>query len=326
MQPITRRGFLIHSALAGAALALGGLGSAAPSLPAAHGASPASPLVVAHGRDYAGLLVRAVARLGGPRLLGRPGETVLIKPTLAWRRSPGQGANVHPAVLRAVIELALAGGARRVVVAERTSMDSATVFRANGAWQAVRAIGDPRVELVHLDEAAFVPFAELNVARAELSGAQAISLDGYLVCRHLLEANRVINLAAARQHPTRQVALGMANLLGLIGGGPADVAWRQRQGAELALLSAAVRPELTILDATRAVVRNGPLGNGPADVARWDTLALSVDPLAVEAFGAARFGLDPAQLEHLALAEELGLGRASVSGRRLIELEEDDDA
>jgi hypothetical protein len=70
------------------------------------------------------------------------------------------------------------------------------------------------------------------------------------------------------------------------------------------------------------VVRNGPLGLGSHDVERWDTLALSHDPLAVEVFGAGLFGLRAEQLGHLALAEQLGLGRATLAGRQLIEVKE----
>jgi uncharacterized protein (DUF362 family) len=81
-----------------------------------------------------------------------------------------------------------------------------------------------------------------------------------------------------------------------------------------------VRPDLTILDATRAIIRNGPMGRRRCDVAHWDTLVVSRDQLAVESYGARLFGLLPHMLPHLDLAERLGVGVASLTTERLIEV------
>lgn len=347
MKQITRREFLIGSALLTAtammadgrwlATAAGDGRKIAERLPAFSGGllsrsrgRPAA-IVAARGADYSGKLRQAVRKLGGKRLLARPGDRVVIKPTLAWNRAPGQGANVHPQVLGATIEMALRGGAQQVTIFDRTSLRSDFAYRISGADQVVRELNDPRVILVHLTPEDFVPlrmaqspaipsddsFRPFEPPRASDLSA---SIDHYKVCRYLLDADRVINLATARHHPTRRVSLGMANLLGLIGGGPADATWLRHRDAELAILSAAVRPELTILDATRAIIRNGPMGRGTPDVARWDTLVVSRDPLAVEAYGAQLFGLDVHTLPHLQLAERLGLGVSDVGHGRLIEI------
>ena len=316
MNGMTRREFLIGSALVTATAAM-----ADPRLLAGEGQWPASdqlsgtgpqPVAVARGTDYAQKLRRAVGRLGGPRLVAQPGERVLIKPTLAWNRKPAQGANVHPEVLRATIGMALEARARQVVLFDRTSLPSRFAYRISGANRVVRQINDPRVVLAHLAVEDFVPFE-----RGRDSEGDAPSAISYRVCRYLLDADRVINLATARHHPTRRVSLAMANLLGLIGGGPPDAEWLLHRDSELAVLSAAVRPELTILDATRVITRNGPMGRGSADVARWDTLVTSRDPLAVEAYGCQLFGLDPGSFPHLELAEQMGLGFSKVDDARL---------
>jgi uncharacterized protein (DUF362 family) len=319
---ISRRRFLTYSGLAAAWAATGGLPSIT-SLPELHwdavpdDGSPAPlPVAIAHGEDYAALLERAIGRLGGARLIAAPGERVVVKPTLAWNRPPGSGANVEPALLQSVLTLALAAGAAEVIVFDRTVCRADLAYRTSGAAPIVERLGDARVRLVHLAETDFIPIAE--AARDRLPADAPIG--AYRACRFLLEADRVINLAAMRHHPTRRVALGMANLLGLVGGDVADPAWAQRMDAELAVLVAVVRPELTILDATNVVVRNGPLGGGDCDLARHDTLLVGRDPVAVEAAGsrifAAAAGLkDELDLPHIALAERLGAGRASLTGR-----------
>ncbi len=279
---------------------------------------PADPgsatIAVARGADYARGLRRAIGGLGDLPLLA--GERVVVKPALAWDRGPGQGVNVHPDVLRATLELVLRAGAGQVTVFDRTACRSDWAYRVSGAEQVVRDLNDPRIVLAHLGESDFVPLPD--AVRGQPPAADA--LQSYRVCKHLLEADRVINLATVRQHPTRQVSLAMANLLGLIGGAGADAEWLSHRDAELAGLCAAVRPELTILDASYVVARNGPLGRGPHDVVRLDTLVVGADPVAVETYGAQLFASAVQQeqavvLPHIALAEQIGLGSTILAGR-----------
>jgi hypothetical protein len=50
------------------------------------------------------------------------------------------------------------------------------------------------------------------------------------------------------------------------------------------------------------------------DVGLWDQVAASRDAVAVEAWGAQRFGIDPGELPSIGLCEELGLGKAVARG------------
>jgi uncharacterized protein (DUF362 family) len=321
--PMRRREFLKRGSLLAAAVILhrGLRGAQAPPPLAVD----SEPIAIGRGPDYRCLLWRAVEALGGPPLLGRPGETVLIKPTLAWNRPPGLGANVHPQVLQGAIEMALEGGAARVVICDRTSLPARVVHRVSQAERVVRGLADRRVELLALKAEDFVPFPPAGAGASrglspELSRAGeeiGASLDGLRACCHLLEAHRVVNIATPRHHPTRRAALGLSNLLGLVGGWTPSPRWLPRQEADLALLGAAVRPEVTILDATRPVLRNGPCGRGLEDLGLLDTLAASRDALAVEALGAIVLGMEPQELGHLDPAVELGLGKTDFERRRI---------
>jgi uncharacterized protein (DUF362 family) len=317
---ISRRQFVVASGLL-AASAIVAQALPRPKSPASlradlgSASNPGSAAIaVAQGADYGHLLQRAIGRLGGLALLA--GQRVVIKPALAWDRGPGQGVNVHPEVLRATLELAIQAGADQVIVFDRTACRSEWAYRVSGAEQVVRDLDDSRVVLAHLGESDFVPLPD--AVRGQSPAAE--TLRSYRVCSYLLEADRVINLASLRQHPTRQVSLAMANLLGMIGGAGADAGWLRHRDAELAGLCAAVRPELTILDASYVVARNGPLGHAPADIVRLDTLVASTDPVAVEAYGSQLFASaigqeQPIVLPHIALAEQLGLGSATLAGR-----------
>ena len=110
-------------------------------------------------------------------------------------------------------------------------------------------------------------------------------------------------------------ALGIAFVQAIIWVKAHRICLRVARRPELAALLASVRPALTILDATRVVVRNGPAGRGARDVERRDAVAACRDPLAVEAWGARLFGIEPRDLPHIGLAERMGLGSADLECR-----------
>ena len=63
------------------------------------------PLVVARGGDPASRVRAAVVALGGMERFVKQGETVLVKPNMAWDRTPEQGANTNPEVVAEVVRL-----------------------------------------------------------------------------------------------------------------------------------------------------------------------------------------------------------------------------
>jgi uncharacterized protein (DUF362 family) len=69
------------------------------------------------------------------------------------------------------------------------------------------------------------------------------------------------------------------------------------------------KPALTIIDAYRILVRNGPTGGSLADVEVKKTLIAGTDPVAVDAYTAKTFwNMDNLKLRYLRLATERGLG------------------
>ena len=75
---------------------------------------PVSDLVSVTGLDYRALVREAVNLLGSMQRFVKPGSRVVVKPNIGWDRSPEQGANTHPLVVRAIVELALEAGAKEV--------------------------------------------------------------------------------------------------------------------------------------------------------------------------------------------------------------------
>lgn len=73
-------------------------------------------------------------------------------------------------------------------------------------------------------------------------------------------------------------------------------------------LSRFFKPALTVLDAYRLLIRNGPQGGRPSDVKVFKTIVAGVDYVAVDAMGASFFDIKPEELPFLQLSQERGMG------------------
>jgi uncharacterized protein (DUF362 family) len=110
-----------------------------------------------------------------------------------------------------------------------------------------------------------------------------------------------------KHHDLTGATLGMKNWLGVLGGQRQRL--HQRIHESLADLADFLRLTLTILDAWRVLMRNGPTGGSPGDVELKKTLIAGTDPVAVDAYAAkAYWDLDAATLRYLKLASDRGLG------------------
>jgi uncharacterized protein (DUF362 family) len=313
--PVDRRVVLQRLGQAGVALgatgALAGLGLLSPGRFRARGAPRAIPdhrvaaeprlpeIVAAHGSDPARMLAVALGAVGGIARFVRSGESVLIKPNMAWDRAPEQGANTNPLLVAELVRQCRAAGARRVVVADNPVHDAERVADRSGIRRATAEAGG---ELV-------LPAAS-GFTRATLGGAL---LDNWDVLSVVFAADRVINVPIVKTHSLSLMTCGLKNLMGLI---DARSRLHQEIHASLVDLAAAFRPTLTVVDATRVMLRGGPTGGRLDDVAARDAIAVGTDPVACDAWGARQLGLDPREVPHLVQAEGRGLGhlRAGIEG------------
>jgi uncharacterized protein (DUF362 family) len=119
-------------------------------------------------------------------------------------------------------------------------------------------------------------------------------------------ATRLISVCPLKHHYSAGATMTLKNLYGLLGG--ARGVFHQDVHGTVAELSRLVRPTLAVLDATWAMVRNGPTGGSTADLEERGAIAVGSDPVAVDAFGAGLLGLAPADLPYLVRAAKAGAG------------------
>ena len=263
--------------------------------------TPEPLLAKAQGSNYAHLVVDAIQALGGMKKFVNPGEVVVVKPNMAWDRTPELAANAHPLVVRQVVELCLETGAKQVKVLDNTCDDARKAYESSGIKAAVEGIKDPRVVVEFVDERRFV---ELNIEKAR-------ALKKWYFYKDILEADRFINIPVAKQHSEACLTMCLKNMMGAIGG------WRGRIHVGLhqniADMNLLLRPDLHILDATRIMLRNGPKGGRLEDMAVKNLLFAGTDPVALDAYGAGLFGLKPEDLGYVVKAHQAGRGEMDLS-------------
>ena len=297
---MNRRDFLRDLAVGGAALGW------APSVLAGQASPAASPagapaLAAVEGESPALITKEAVAALGGMKRFVRRGDKVLIKPNIGWDRTPEMAACTNPDVVKALVELAREAGAKSVTVIDNTTNQTKRCYVRSGILDAARAAG------------AAVPYVdETRVKRVALKGEWLKEWD---ILLDVLEADKIINVPIAKHHSLCRLTMGMKNWLGAIGGARNQL--HQDLDHAMVDLTAFFKPSLTVLDAYRILVRNGPQGGRLSDTKLVKTVVAGTDPVAVDAMGATFFDIKPQELLYLRLAQERGLGRFELEKLRI---------
>jgi len=259
--------------------------------------------------DPAAATRKALEALGGIGRFVSKGQRVVLKPNMSFANPPERGSTTHPLVVATVARACMDAGAERVVVLDYPLYKTELCLRRSGIPDACKSIRG--VYVLGLDERKF--FREVKVPQGKV-------LDRVEVMKEVLDSHVLINLPQAKSHSTTGVSLGIKGLMGLIWDRWSFHA-RYNINQALADLATVIKPQLTLLDATRALVSGGP--GGPGDVVRPNLIIAGVDPLAVDSYGVSVvpwYGQEfkGRQVEHLLVAHQRGVGRIDLERLRIL--------
>jgi uncharacterized protein (DUF362 family) len=294
---MNRRDFIKDMAATGLALRFG------PAVFAGQATSIASAptLAAVEGESPAAITKEAITVLGGMgRFVGK-GDKVVIKPNIGWDRTPEMAACTNPEVVKTLVELVLEAGAKKAIVIDNTTNQAKRCYVRSGIQEAVKQAGG---DMLFVDD--------YRVKKTAIKGTWLKEWD---VVLDVIEADKVINVPIAKHHSLCRLTLGMKNWLGATGG--ARNQFHQDLDHAVVDLAAFFKPELTVLDAYRILVRNGPQGGRLSDTQLMKTVVAGTDPVAVDALGATFFNVGPRELPYLGLARERGLGEFDLGKVRL---------
>jgi len=274
-----------------------------PSSPEGGAAGPSYPdLAIVAGDDPAMNTRMAVAMLGGLGRFVKPGARVVIKPNVLTAREPEYAVTTNPQAVAAMVEMCWEAGARSVSVMDRPTSPAVQAYKVSGLQMAVGAV-DGRMKILSKRD-----FERISIPRGRLLSSWPLLVD-------VFEADVTINMPIAKTHGLAGLTMAMKNLMGVMGGERGTI--HQDFHQKIVDVNTLIRPQLTVLDAYRILIRNGPTGGGLEDVRLARTCIAGTDPVSVDAYGATLFGMKGEDLPYLRLASEQGLGVVDLSQLRL---------
>ena len=296
---IGRREFFRRSAGAGLTLALGR------TLSASSPAGGKAPVIgVGIGSDNEQAAVKAVQLLGGmKKFVPKKGKVALL-PNVQSRHP---GSYTKPEVLRAVIKMCKKAGAREI---------NCLSWQAMKQWEdtGLKAVIDAEgvgLKLFEKDEALFRPVAVPG----------GVALKEARVLAALYDHDLFINMPITKDHAGNKFTGTMKNLMGL--NSPVNNRtfhhpnWQTDPEAVAHLeqsivdLNKALKPALNVVDATEIIVTNGPFG--PGQLFRPGKVVAGTDRVAIDAYCAGLWGLDPKDIVQIKKGAEQGLGQIDLA-------------
>ncbi len=284
----TRREF-IGTAAAGAAL-----------LATSRGFAEGSKSEVVVGKGTAEeVLPKILKKLGGIEQFVKPGARVLIKPNMSFANPPDWGTGTSPQAVYTMAKLCLDAGAKRVIICDNTLREPALCKEKTGIAEAVKSLKGVVI---------FIPKQDsMFVAKSD---PRAKSLPTTDVVKQVYECDCLISLPTAKSHSAGGVSLNLKGLMGLI---KERGTFHRETDMHTAIpeLLYYMKPHLSFVDATRALLDNGPAG--PGKVVELNTFVGGVDPVAVDSFAvtlASWYGktFDGTKVKHLKNAGDMKLG------------------
>jgi len=254
--------------------------------------------------DPAALVRKAVDALGGMKRFVSRGDIVVVKPNIGWDRTPIHAANTNPQVVAEVVRLAYDAGAKHVVVTDASCNEPNRCFQRSGIWKAAYDVG---AEVI-------LPAAH----RFRGMRLQGEVLDDWPVFTPLVNADKIINVPIAKHHNLARYTAAMKNWYGSLGGRRNRL--HQNIDVSIADLAQFIQPTLTIVDANRVLMRNGPQGGNVADARDMHTVIATTDQVAADAYGCQLIGRTADEIPYIKMGHDRGLGTMHWQSLRLAEV------
>lgn len=234
------------------------------------------------------------------------GDVVLIKPNVAFDRSPNLGATSNPVIVQELIRLVLEAGAQEVRVADNPIESPPDCFRKSKIGPAASDMG---ARLYMPDSNSF---RMLNTP-----GAQLVE-NWWFFHRPFNNVDKVIGISPVKDHNLCHASIGLKNWYGLLGG-TRNQFHQDIHGivSDFALL---MKPTFAIVDGTNVLMENGPTGGDPSNVREGNVVIATMDQAASDSFCYEKVLLRPAdeQPAYIQLAVDKSRAQAERDGLNML--------
>lgn len=286
-----RRGFLAKLLIALGAVPLSGMARRLPGLswlPGWAETAQAAPdnLVWVEGADPYRNTIKALNQLGGIKRFVKKGQRVTILPNVGWARAPELAGCTNPRVIRAIIDECQKVGAKSVTLFCNPCNDARVSLEQSGIGAEV-AKTKARYEFIN--ENGWVKYSAVR---------GCTHVKNAMVYRLVRDCDVFINVPILKHHGGSQITMCCKNLMGAV----KDRGYLHQSLHEgIADLAMMLPGHLSVLDATRILLRGGPSNGNPKDVAVKNTIIAGVNAVQVDVLGATLFGAKPGDIGYLKL-------------------------
>jgi len=251
-------------------------------------------MAVAKGSDRRDTISKAFEAIGGIGAFIKKGDRVLIKVNAAFATPSILSATTNPELISRCIELCLKAGAEVVRVTDNPINDPAACFTLTGIGAAVESAGGklmmPRTDY----------FKQVSVKGGTLIKSWPILYEP------MKGMTKLIGISPVKNHQRSGASMSMKNWYGFLGG--QRNIFHQDIHNTIKELAMMVRPTLVVLDGTTTMMTNGPTGGAMSDLKNTNTMIVSTDQVAADAFGCTLLGKTVSDLPFISKAAEAGAG------------------
>ena len=232
--------------------------------------------------------------LGGAEKFFKRGSKVLLKPNFLISDPKMKGIITHPAVIRAVAEIALENGCN-VSIGDSPGFGSVKSILAKSGFK--NFFSDLPVKLIEFEES------------VELKNEKGL-FKRYKIAKDILDADIVVNLPKVKTHGQMLMSLAVKNMFGSIIG-TRKPQWHLNAGNRnedfgkmIAELNSLINPGLNIID---GIIGMEGLGPSAGDSVALGFLGGSEDALSLDYAVCRLLKIDPDKVFYIKGARELGL-------------------
>jgi len=267
--------------------------------PPANGKSLVSIVTSNPAVDFDMMVRKAVDALGGIAQLASAGDIVVVKPAVL---TSDPDCAPDPRVVAAVAKLVKEAGGKVIVAENSGGGDTAYCLSKVGITSAVEEVGG---------EVRALP-SEQEVLLEVPNGQQLSSVKTFPTVR---DCDVLISVPRLKRHGSSTVTISLKNMMGAIAASEMSRFHRTALSQCIADLNTALRPHLTVIDATVVMAGSGPTGG---EMLRMNAVMASRDPVAADRVAAQRLheleermgisSFDPANIKHIRAAAALKVG------------------
>ncbi len=234
-------------------------------------------------------------------------DSLALKVNAAFSRSPDDGANTSPQIIDAFLASCKNRGISEVVIPEHPVHDARQTFKKSGIQTVVQSHGYHMIDMGRRKQ---------DFIDADLPDAK--NLKKARITRYFLDADMTINIPVAKHHGSATLSMAMKNWMGAVE--DRGIFHRNNLHQCIADLCTRIKPQWTIIDATRIMMDSGP--GGPTKNMKYpDLLIVSKDQVAADAFAATLFHDNPFKVQYLKIAHEMKIGQVDLAMMNIHHLE-----